>query len=93
MMETVEKLKNDFAYVIFDAPPALGVADARVIGKISDAIIVVVLSKRTHRDAVREVKDELERSGEKIIGFVLNGVDFDLHYYRHRYHYYYYPSR
>jgi Mrp family chromosome partitioning ATPase len=92
MQETVEKLKSDFAYVIFDAPPALGVADARVIGKISDAVIVVVMAKRTHRDAVREVKDELERSGEKIIGFVLNGVDFDRHYYRHRY-YYYYPSR
>lgn len=92
MLEIVEKLKNDFAYIIFDAPPALGVADARVIGKISDAIIVVVMSKQTHRDAVREVKDELERSGEKIIGFVLNGVDFDRHYYRHRY-YYYYPSR
>ncbi len=92
MLETVEKLKGDFAYIIFDAPPALGVADARVIGKISDAIIVVVMAKRTNRDAVREVKDELERSGEKIIGFVLNGVDFDRHYYRHRY-YYYYPSR
>jgi capsular exopolysaccharide synthesis family protein len=92
MLEIVEKLKNEFAYIIFDAPPALGVADARVIGKISDAIIVVIMSKQTHRDAVREVKDELERSGEKIIGFVLNGVDFDRHYYRHRY-YYYYPSR
>ncbi|UCC12462.1 MAG: polysaccharide biosynthesis tyrosine autokinase, partial [candidate division WOR-3 bacterium] len=92
MLETVEKLKGEFAYVIFDAPPALGVADARVIGKISDAIIVVIMAKRTHRDAVREVKDELERSGEKIIGFVLNGVDFDRHYYRHRY-YYYYPSQ
>ncbi len=93
MGNTLEGLKKDFEYIIIDAPPALGVADARVLGKICDAILVVVMARRTNRDAVVEVKDELERSGEKIIGFVLNGVDFTRHYYRHRYHYYYYPSK
>jgi len=93
MNSTLEKLKEKFEYVIIDAPPALGVADARVLGQICDGIIVVVMARKTGRDAVVEVKDELERSGEKIIGFVLNGVDFTRHYYRHRYHYYYYPSK
>jgi capsular exopolysaccharide synthesis family protein len=93
MMATLDVLKEKFEYVIIDAPPALGVADARVLGKICDAIMVVVMARKTNRDAVAEVKDELERSGEKIIGFVLNGVDFTRHYYRHRYHYYYYPSK
>jgi capsular exopolysaccharide synthesis family protein len=93
MKNTIEKLKQEFEFVIVDAPPALGVADARVLGKICDAIIVVVMAKKTNRDAVVEVKDALERSGEKIIGFVLNGVDFTRHYYRHRHYYYYYPSK
>ncbi len=93
MLATLDTLKESFEYVIIDAPPALGVADARVLGKICDAILVVVMARKTSRDAVAEVKDELERSGEKIIGFVLNGVDFTRQYYRHRYHYYYYPSK
>jgi capsular exopolysaccharide synthesis family protein len=88
----IEEFKENYEYVIIDAPPALGVADARVLGKIADAIIVVVMARKTNRDAVLEVKDELERSGEKIIGFVLNGVDLTRHYYRNRY-YYYYPHK
>lgn len=92
MGKIIEKLKEDFEYIIVDAPPALGVADARVLGKICDAIMVVVMAKKTNRDAALEVKDELERSGEKIIGFVFNGVDFSRHYYR-RHYYYYYPSK
>jgi succinoglycan biosynthesis transport protein ExoP len=91
MSMTIETLKEQFGFIIVDAPPALGVADARVLGKICDGIMVVIMARKTHRDAVLEVKEELERSGEKIIGFVLNGVDITRHYYRHRY-YYYYPS-
>jgi len=92
MGRTIESLKEQFGFIIVDAPPALGVADARVLGKICDGIIVVIMARKTHRDAVLEVKEELERSGEKIVGFVLNGVDITRHYYRHRY-YYYYPSK
>ncbi|MEO0124081.1 MAG: polysaccharide biosynthesis tyrosine autokinase [candidate division WOR-3 bacterium] len=89
MLDTLGELKNNFDYVLIDAPPALGIADARVLGKICDAILVVVMSGKTSRDAVLEVKDELERAGEKIIGYVLNGVDVTQRYYRHRYYYYY----
>jgi len=92
MGKIIEKLKEEFAFIIVDAPPALGVADARVLGRICDGIIVVVMARKTYRDAVLEVKEELERSGENIVGFVLNGIDITRHYYRHRY-YYYYPSK
>ena len=92
MGKTIDSLKEQYGFIIVDAPPVLGVADARVLGKICDGIIVVVMARKTHRDAVLEVKEELERSGEKIVGFVLNGVDITRHYYRHRY-YYYYPSK
>ncbi|MGB3478224.1 MAG: polysaccharide biosynthesis tyrosine autokinase [bacterium] len=92
MGDVVEKLKEEFEFIIIDAPPALGVADARVLGRICDGIIVVVMARKTHRDAVLEVKEELKRSGGNIVGFVLNGVDITRHYYRHRY-YYYYPSK
>ncbi len=90
MKEVLDTLKNDFDFVLIDAPPALGVADARVLGKVSDAILVVVMVGKTARDAVVEIRDELERAGEKIIGYVLNGVDITQRY--HRYRYYSYPK-
>lgn len=93
MIQVVDKLKAAFEYVIIDAPPALGVADSRVLGRICDGILVVVKACQTHREAVVEVKNELERSGEKIIGFVLNGIDITRSYYRHRYHHYRHDSR
>ncbi|MEO0205851.1 MAG: polysaccharide biosynthesis tyrosine autokinase [candidate division WOR-3 bacterium] len=89
MIETVADLKNNYEFILIDAPPALGIADARVLGKICDGILVVVMTGKTNRDAVLEVKEELERAGEKIVGYVLNGVDVTQRYYRHRYYYYY----
>jgi len=89
MQDLLEELKKDYDFIVIDAPPALGVSDARILGKISDGILVVIMAGKTNRDAALEVKDELERAGEKIIGFVLNGVDLSHQYYRHRYYYYY----
>ncbi|OGC42150.1 hypothetical protein A2Y85_00935 [candidate division WOR-3 bacterium RBG_13_43_14] len=92
MQQVLNTLKETFEFILVDAPPALGVADARVLGKIVDAIAVVVMAKKSSRDAVLEIKEELERSGEKIIGFVLNGIDLSRHYYRNRYYYYYHTT-
>jgi len=93
MVQMLEKLKAAFEYAIIDAPPTLGVADARVLGRICDAVLVVVKAQTTHREAVIDVKNELERSGEKVIGFVLNGIDTTSSYYRRRCHYYHYGSK
>lgn len=93
MSEVIDELKNNFEFILVDAPPALGIADARVLGKICDGILVVVMTGKTERDAILEIKEELERAGEKIIGFVLNGVDTTHRYHRYRYyHYYKHPS-
>ncbi|MEO0094442.1 MAG: polysaccharide biosynthesis tyrosine autokinase [candidate division WOR-3 bacterium] len=93
MAEVLNDLKKDFEYILIDAPPALGIADARILGKICDAILVVVMSGKTSRDAVVEVKDELERAGEKIIGYILNGVNLTERYYRRHYYYYQYYKK
>jgi len=89
MQNLLDELKKEYDFILIDAPPALGVSDARILGKVSDGILVVVMAGKTNQDAALEVKDELERAGEKIIGFVLNGVDLTQQYYRHRYYYYY----
>jgi len=86
MANVLDELKSEFDFLIIDAPPALAVADTRILGKICDGIIVVVMAGRTNRNAVLDVKEELQKAGEKIIGYVLNGVDrvSPYYYYRHR---------
>ncbi len=88
MHKILEELRNEYDYVLIDAPPALGIADARVLGKICDGIIVVIMANKTNRDDLIEVKEELERAGEKLVGFIFNGLDMGYRRYRHRYYHY-----
>ncbi len=88
MNDILDSLKKEFDFILIDAPPALGVADARVLGKVCDGILVITMVGKTARDAVVEIRDELERAGEKIIGYVLNGVDITQRYHRYRYYSY-----
>lgn len=89
MSKVLEELKGDYDFVLIDAPPALGIADARVLGKVCDGIIVVIMANRTNREDLTEVKEELERAGEKIVGYVFNGINLENRRYRYyRYHNY-----
>jgi succinoglycan biosynthesis transport protein ExoP len=88
MHKILDELRNEYDFVLIDAPPALGIADARVLGKICDGIVVVVMANKTNRDDLIEVKEELERAGEKLVGFVFNGLDMGYRRYRHRYYHY-----
>ncbi len=88
MENLLNELKEEFDILLIDAPPALGLADARVLGKLCDGILIVLLAGKTSRDAVMEIKEELQRTGEKIVGYVLNGIDITNYHYRHRYYYF-----
>ena len=88
MHRILEELRNEFDFILIDAPPALGIADARVLGKVCDGIIVVAMANKTNREDLVEVKEELERAGEKIVGYVFNGLDIGYRRYRHRYYHY-----
>lgn len=92
MENLLNELRKDFDILLIDAPPALGLADARVLGKLCDGILIVIRSGKTNRDAVIEIKEELQRAGEKIVGYVLNGIDITHRYHRHRYYYYHHPT-
>ncbi|MFO7716460.1 CpsD/CapB family tyrosine-protein kinase [Desulfosarcina sp.] len=72
MQSLMQELKNryDDRYVIFDAPPILGVADALAFAPLVDCIIIVVGAGITSRHDLKEALALLPQ--EKIAGFVLN---------------------
>lgn len=70
--EMLDKLEADYRYVFVDAPPLGLVSDAEKIGSMCDGAILVIRSGKTSRLEVKNSIRQLERSGCKILGVVLN---------------------
>ena len=82
MRELIGKLAERFDTVILDAPPTLGVPDAKIVGELADGILFVVRAGETPRgdvEAALEVHDP-----DRILGVVLNGTDVEAARYGYR---------
>ncbi len=73
--ELMEELERDCDVVIFDAPPALAVADASILASQVGGSLLVINADNTHRSAAVRAHQELERVGGNVVGSVLNGFD------------------
>ena len=73
--ELMEELERDCDVVIFDAPPALAVADASILASQVGGTLLVINADNTHRSAALRALQELERVGGNVVGSVLNGFD------------------
>jgi protein-tyrosine kinase len=101
MEALIHELKSRYPdrYIIFDSTPLLATAEPEVLGKFVDGIIIVVRAGVTPRETVKQAIANLDKG--KIIGFVLNQVEFkshgqssryfgtDRYYYRYGYGYKY----
>ena len=72
--ELLIKLKEMYDYVVVDTPPINVVIDAAIIAKHCDSTIIVVESGNTDRRDALHAKEQLEYSGAKILGVVLNKI-------------------
>ena len=75
MQELVELLKQNYDYVLLDAPPVTLVTDAAVVGRLTDGAVLVVRSKFASARLVRQAKTKLEAVGVRILGGVLTRFD------------------
>lgn len=88
--ELIEKARDEFDYVLIDTPPVGAVIDSAVISAISDGIVMVIRARRTSYKLAQNVQEQLEKTGCKILGAVLNGIDTenkDKYYYKKYYYY------
>lgn len=81
MSQLMDHARDVFDLVVIDASPLLPVADARILLERVDAVVMVVASERTSRDAVSAVLRENPELTEKVAGVVLNGVVDDVERY------------
>ncbi len=75
--DLISELSSQFDIVLVDAPPVINIADASTIAPVVDGTIVVVDSSRTDTDTLLKVRAEIDRSGGKVMGAILNRDDSD----------------
>lgn len=85
MTTLLDKLKQNFDYIILDTPPVQAVTDSQILATKADGAILVVRAERTKKDSVQNAISLLKKVNANIIGTVLNGLDNS----RNKYYYYY----
>lgn len=71
--ELIGRLRQEFEVILIDTPPLIGLADARMIGRLADGAILILRAGRTSVDTALYAKEQLQRDGIHLIGSVLNG--------------------
>jgi succinoglycan biosynthesis transport protein ExoP len=74
-LEFLNHAREEFHTVIIDTPPMLQMADARVLGKVADAVVLVVRSAETTRDEASAAAQRLTEDGTRVLGTILNEWD------------------
>jgi capsular exopolysaccharide synthesis family protein len=95
MEELLTSLREfeDNTYLIIDTPPIMVSSEPTLLSKMVDGIILVVMAGRTPRESIRRAAKLIDP--QKIIGVVLNQIDFKptSAYSKYYYHYYDYYKK
>jgi len=73
--EFLNEEREKYDYIIIDAPPLGLVIDAAVMSSICDGAILVINIGHVKYRVAQGVKAQIEKSGCKVLGVVLNQVD------------------
>ena len=68
----IAELRATYDHVLIDAPPALGQSVAAYLGSLADGVILIVEQGFTPRQAVLDLKEEVEAVGGRVLGVVLH---------------------
>ena len=93
MDDLLLQVRDEYDFVIVDTPPVLAVTDASVLGRLTDAVILIIRYGTARKQVVLRCIDLLERSGAHLLGVAVNVVDFTApeysDYYGKKYYEYY----
>lgn len=71
----VEGLSQRYDYILIDTPPMASVIDAAIVGGVCDGAILVIEDGTVGYRTAQKVKAQLEKSGSRVLGAVLNKVE------------------
>ena len=73
--ELLDRLAEDYRYVIIDTPPLDNISDGALIASMSDGAVLVVRCGETSKALVRQSLQQLDRVGCPVLGTVLNRAE------------------
>jgi receptor protein-tyrosine kinase len=94
--QLLERLKREFDVVLIDCPPMLHLADARVLGRLADGVILVIRAGKTSQEAAVSAIQRFNEDGTRVLGTILNDWNPKTASYARGYEYgdsYYYTSK
>jgi capsular exopolysaccharide synthesis family protein len=75
MSRLLSRLRNEFDMVLIDAPPMIHLADARVLGRLADGVILVIRAGQTTTESALFARQRFSEDGTRVLGTVLNSWD------------------
>jgi capsular exopolysaccharide synthesis family protein len=89
MQKMLQGLREEYDYVIVDAPPVLAVSDAIAMAPMMDGVMVVASHGIATRDGAKHAMELLGKVETRVLGVVINNVEMAGRYgYGYRYGYY-----
>ncbi len=89
MHELLEGATTAFDLVLCDSPPVIAVADGVALAAQCDGVILIVRAGLVSHDVIRRAVGQIQSVKGKILGVLLNDVNFNrdgYHYSYYRYH-------
>ena len=74
MKRLLHGLRDRYDFILVDTPPIMAVADALLISRVVDSVLLVVRHGFTPRSVAREARLKLSRVKARVLGLVLNVV-------------------
>jgi succinoglycan biosynthesis transport protein ExoP len=72
LVELIDRLRREFELIVLDTPPLLPVSDARLFGRASDGVLLVMrVNQTTRQDAIR-ARNVLMSDKVPILGTIFN---------------------
>ena len=76
MRNLLERAREQYEMVILDSPPVNLITDAAILGAQADAVLLVARAGRTASPALSYAMSQLGHVRARILGVVLNDIDF-----------------
>lgn len=73
--ELLRRMREEFDYVLVDAPPVGLVSDPLILATQADGVLLLVNAQKTRKATVRRSMRSLEAVEAKVLGTVLNNVN------------------
>lgn len=82
----INDMKEEYDYILIDAPPVLYVSDPIILAQFVEGIVLVVSMYETSKQDLRHTKEALDKVGANIIGLVSTKNQID-NVYKKNYYY------